>query len=174
MKIISNESFEMLFKPVIEELRDLSWLALPNSFEYPSAWLGQGYDKVSDSFVSGPIFEFEHECPKICKDRNYFGHHLKPGVVSRFAAGVSNDWSTLMAMREPVLDGLSLLEAYFSSPRREAFVEDRAAALINSVDGLHWQVYIRDVELRERLHRHLASLKEPVVAEMPWPEAYVL
>lgn len=71
-------------------------------------------------------------------------------------------------------DGLILLEAYFSSPRREEFVQDKAAALINSVDGHHWQVYIRDPELREGLRRYLKSLKEPVVAEVPWPQAYLL
>lgn len=174
MKIASNESFEVLFKPVIEGLSNRSWLALPSSFEYPSAWLDRGYDEATNSFVSGPVFEFEHECPKLQDGRNYLGHHLKPGVVSRFAAGVSNDWSTLMAMKEPVLDGLPLLKAYFSSANRMAFVEDRVAAFIQSVDGIHWQVYVVDAELRERLRLHLASLKEPEVTEVPWPEAYVL
>lgn len=174
MKIVSDENFETLFRPVIEALHDLNWLALPDSFRYPSAWLDQGYDAVTDSFVSGPIFEFEHECPIIREGRSYLGHHLKPGMMSRFAAAVSNDWSTLIAMRQSVPDGPSLLQTYFSSPRREEFVRDKAAAFINRVDGHHWQVYIRDAELKKGLHRYLASLKEPVVTEVPWPEAYLL
>ena len=178
VKILSKESFEFLFKPLISELGKCNWLALSDSFEFPLAWLDIGYDEETDDYLSGPIYDFEKECPRI-EERSrdctsVYGYHLKPGMLERYAAGVSDDWSTLMATTGSVEDALAWLKGFYSSRDRVTFVESRVVVYIESVDGAYWQAYVRNSELRTKLLHHLSSVKKAVITEIPWPDGFIL
>ncbi len=160
--------FELLFRPILDELDRYHWLGEGPSTPLIDLWHENG--RIFESLT----VELETE-----RGGQGIAHQLfRPGTLPGFASFLRDDWLILIGLygsREQVLSTTQVfLDWSFSAfglaevPEGTTFYELilRWSPLCFFCDeGRRWEVYARDTRLLGRLRRHLRSLSGLEVVE---------
>ena len=164
IRIYSRHRFGELFAPLFDPLRGHSWLTLSESFQYPVEWIDEStFDAAGEVCLAGPVKDFEAEVTRICDvtpmTRTTYGYSATTDIFPKFAAAVSEDWSSIFGLAGKVAEPRRWLEDYYNAKDRARYLSEHADAVFLSVDGSFWACFTKSGQFLKLLERHLQSLQ---------------